>query len=104
MAVSTVARWEAGATDPQGYIHPKLAKALRITPERLAELLAPAAPHPCRPVVYAAGPSVGDTDDMKRREILSLSPRPAPSLRCRPPARPRPVLARLPHLPKPDPS
>ncbi|MFF7588161.1 helix-turn-helix transcriptional regulator [Kitasatospora purpeofusca] len=72
VAVSTVARWEAGATDPQGYIHPKLAKALRITPERLAELLAPAALHPCRPVVYAAGPSVGDTDDMKRRDILSL--------------------------------
>ncbi|WP_031066967.1 helix-turn-helix domain-containing protein [Streptomyces sp. NRRL WC-3742] len=72
VAVSTVTRWEAGTTDPQGYVHPKMAKLLRVTPEELADLLAPEVNLPDRSVVYAAAPPPGDTDDMKRRDVLSL--------------------------------
>ncbi|MET8542951.1 helix-turn-helix transcriptional regulator [Kitasatospora sp. NPDC004799] len=72
VAVSTVTRWEAGKTDPQGYVHPKLARFLKVTPEELADLLAPEVLAPDRSVVYAVTPPPGDTDDMKRRDVLSL--------------------------------
>lgn len=72
VAVSTVTRWEAGATNPQGFVHPKMAKVLRVTPGGLADLLAPEVTDPGRSVVYAAAPPLGDTDDMKRRDVLSL--------------------------------
>ncbi|MEV7781938.1 helix-turn-helix transcriptional regulator [Kitasatospora sp. NPDC088351] len=72
VAVSTVTRWEAGATDPHGYVHPKMAKVLKVTPEGLADLLAPEVRVPDRSVAYAAAPPSGDTDDMKRRDVLSL--------------------------------
>ncbi|MFJ8443804.1 helix-turn-helix transcriptional regulator [Kitasatospora griseola] len=71
VAVSTVTRWEAGATDPQGYLRPKMARVLKVTPEGLGNLLAPEATVPDRPLVFAAAP-LGDTDDMKRRDVLSL--------------------------------
>ncbi|WP_316528133.1 helix-turn-helix transcriptional regulator [Kitasatospora brasiliensis] len=71
IAVSTVSRWEAGATDPQGWVHPKMAKVLKVTPEGLAGLLAPEVTVSDRSVVYTAAPP-GDTDDMKRRDVLSL--------------------------------
>ncbi|MFE4517959.1 helix-turn-helix transcriptional regulator [Kitasatospora sp. NPDC056783] len=72
VAVSTVARWEAGKTDPQGYLHPKMAKILKVTPEGLADLLTPEVPAPDRSTTYATTPPLGDTDDMKRRDVLSL--------------------------------
>ncbi|MFJ7277904.1 helix-turn-helix transcriptional regulator [Kitasatospora sp. NPDC098663] len=72
VAVSTVVRWEAGKTDPQGYVHPKVAKLLKVTPEGLADLLTPEVLAPDRSVVYTATPPLGDTDDMKRRDVLSL--------------------------------
>lgn len=37
---STVARWESGETEPQPYIRPKLAEALKLSLEELASLLA----------------------------------------------------------------
>ncbi|MCA1676626.1 MAG: helix-turn-helix domain-containing protein, partial [Actinobacteria bacterium] len=37
---STVVRWERGETEPQPWLRPRLAKALGISGERLAELLA----------------------------------------------------------------
>ena len=37
---STVVRWERGETEPLPWIRPKLAKALHVTADRLAELLA----------------------------------------------------------------
>ncbi len=72
VAVSTVTRWEAGTTDPQGYIHPKLARLLKVTQEGLADLLSPEVLVPDRSAVYTAAPSLGDTDDMKRRDVLGL--------------------------------
>jgi transcriptional regulator with XRE-family HTH domain len=39
---TTITRWECGETEPQPYIRPKLAAALNITLENLAELLAEA--------------------------------------------------------------
>lgn len=36
---STVARWEAGDTEPQPWLRPKLARALGISTDRLASLL-----------------------------------------------------------------
>jgi DNA-binding XRE family transcriptional regulator len=41
---TTVARWERGASYPQPWIRPRLAKALRITAEELADLLNCSAP------------------------------------------------------------
>jgi transcriptional regulator with XRE-family HTH domain len=37
---STVARWERGETEPLPWIRPKLGKSLRVTADRLDELLA----------------------------------------------------------------
>jgi transcriptional regulator with XRE-family HTH domain len=37
---STVVRWESAETEPQAWLWPKLAAALKITPEKLAELMA----------------------------------------------------------------
>jgi len=37
---TTVARWERGETQPQPWLRPRLAKALRVSPERVAALLA----------------------------------------------------------------
>ncbi|MFI9787256.1 helix-turn-helix transcriptional regulator [Kitasatospora sp. NPDC051984] len=71
VATSTVARWEAG-TDPHGWVLPKLALALKVSPEELADLLTPEAALPTLPAASAAGPPAGDTDDMKRRDVLSL--------------------------------
>jgi tetratricopeptide (TPR) repeat protein/DNA-binding XRE family transcriptional regulator len=45
---STVVRWERGETEPLPWIRPKLARALRVSADRLEELLAdgsPASPH-----------------------------------------------------------
>src|SRR6266568_3711497 len=36
---TTVRRWESGETDPQPWTRPKIAKALRLSPEQLDELL-----------------------------------------------------------------
>jgi transcriptional regulator with XRE-family HTH domain len=41
---STVARWERGETEPLPWIRPKLGKSLRVTADRLDELLATGAP------------------------------------------------------------
>jgi transcriptional regulator with XRE-family HTH domain len=41
---STVARWERGETEPLPWIRPKLGKSLRVTADRLDELLAAEAP------------------------------------------------------------
>jgi tetratricopeptide (TPR) repeat protein len=41
---STVVRWERGETEPVPWLRPRLAKALRISAERLAQLLDGAAP------------------------------------------------------------
>jgi tetratricopeptide (TPR) repeat protein/transcriptional regulator with XRE-family HTH domain len=41
---STVVRWERGLTGPTPWMRPRLAKALRVSAERLEELLAPSAP------------------------------------------------------------
>jgi DNA-binding XRE family transcriptional regulator len=37
---STVGRWESGDTEPQPWCRPKIARALRLSPEQFAELLA----------------------------------------------------------------
>ncbi|WP_030460690.1 helix-turn-helix transcriptional regulator [Kitasatospora sp. NRRL B-11411] len=71
VATSTVARWEAGA-DPRGWVLPKLVLALKLTPEALADLLAPEAVPQVLPAAPAAGLPPGDTDEMKRRDVLSL--------------------------------
>jgi len=36
---STVRRWESGETEPHPWLRPRLAKTLRVSPDRLAELL-----------------------------------------------------------------
>jgi len=41
---STVVRWERGETAPQPWMRPRLAKALRVSTDRLGELLTPSAP------------------------------------------------------------
>ncbi|MEU7631479.1 helix-turn-helix transcriptional regulator [Nocardia sp. NPDC049220] len=38
---STVVRWEAGKSEPLAWLWPKLAVALKVTPEQLTDLLAP---------------------------------------------------------------
>lgn len=39
---STIGRWELGATEPQPYLRPKLARLLSISPDELEDLLSPA--------------------------------------------------------------
>jgi len=59
--VSTVRRWEAGATSPQPSLWPAVAKALRITPAELSEILRQAAPQPsliCSSDSEASSPAV----------------------------------------------
>jgi DNA-binding XRE family transcriptional regulator len=41
---STVVRWERGETEPLPWIRPKLGKSLRVTADRLDELLTTGAP------------------------------------------------------------
>lgn len=41
---STVVRWERGETEPLPALRPKLARALRVTADKFAELLASAGP------------------------------------------------------------
>ncbi|MCX4099334.1 helix-turn-helix transcriptional regulator, partial [Nocardia sp. alder85J] len=65
---STVVRWEAGKSQPQAWLWPKLAAALKVTPEQLADLLAKsslgAVTHsPPQPLTAAAHPSGNLTFD-----------------------------------------
>lgn len=56
---STVLRWEKAETEPQAWLWPKLAAALKVTPEELAELMADVVELPDergRPVLVAAVP------------------------------------------------
>jgi tetratricopeptide (TPR) repeat protein/transcriptional regulator with XRE-family HTH domain len=53
VARSTVVRWERGETEPQPWIRPKLASTLRISADRLEELLTPA------PAASASGTGTG---------------------------------------------
>ncbi|MGH8566737.1 MAG: helix-turn-helix transcriptional regulator, partial [Gammaproteobacteria bacterium] len=41
---STVVRWESGDSEPQPWLRPKIARALQVSVEQLAELLIEAAP------------------------------------------------------------
>ena len=61
---STVVRWERGETEPQPWIRPKLGKALRVSAERLGELLDGASPDGAYRPAGPAGP--GDTPGRNR--------------------------------------
>ncbi|HEU5475178.1 MAG TPA: helix-turn-helix domain-containing protein [Actinophytocola sp.] len=65
---STVVRWEGGERTPQPWIRPRLAMALRLSPDQLDELLA----EPDDPILRKALPDLAEVDDVKRRELLRL--------------------------------
>ena len=54
---STVVRWERAETEPQPWHRPRLAAALKISAEELAELLAPAPPGQLPPAPSSADQS-----------------------------------------------
>ena len=63
---TTVARWERGETEPLPWVRPKLAKALRVSADRLEDLLdgtgpaSPAPPNRPRADAVLAGPGLAD--------------------------------------------
>ncbi|MFC8721206.1 helix-turn-helix transcriptional regulator [Kitasatospora sp. NPDC057198] len=72
VATSTYGRWEGGKTDPQTYAYPKLARLLRISRPELVDLLARDGEPRFVPAGCAVPEPTGDTDDMRRRDVLSL--------------------------------
>jgi tetratricopeptide (TPR) repeat protein/transcriptional regulator with XRE-family HTH domain len=75
---STVVRWERGETQPQPWMRPKLARALRVSAERLGELLAGDSPG------GAAGPDAareptGPGDGPGRDQAAPAVPRQLPA-------------------------
>lgn len=66
---STVLRWERGDTEPQPWVRPKLAHALRLTSEQLDELLNDRETHTS---ATASLPVHSVPDDMNRRSLLRL--------------------------------
>lgn len=57
---STVTRWEAGHTDPQPWLRPRLARALGVSAGQLDELLAPRVRESVRPVAPPTDVGSGD--------------------------------------------
>ncbi|MEV0537045.1 helix-turn-helix transcriptional regulator [Kitasatospora sp. NPDC050463] len=72
IATSTYARWETCKADPRPYQRPNLAKVLQVTPDELEDLLTPELTALNRATADGPLASPGDTDDMKRRDVLSL--------------------------------
>ncbi|WP_333769312.1 helix-turn-helix transcriptional regulator [Streptomyces sp. IBSBF 2435] len=75
----TIGRWERGETEPQPYLRPRLAKALKSSAAEIEALLSPEddrpAPVPARAVsaeALGAHAEAGYLDDMIRREFLRL--------------------------------
>src|SRR4051812_15851540 len=70
---TTVARWELGDTEPLPYIRPRLAAALRVTLETLADLLGKNAEGANRSDNDPATPDPfpqAEAEDVERRELL----------------------------------
>lgn len=68
----SVARWESGASEPQPWNRPALARALQLTLEGLAELLAAT---PGGPAVLEQGSRLGSEEALSLRLAISLSQR-----------------------------
>ena len=77
---STVVRWERGDTEPQPWFRPKLAKALRVSAERLEELLTSSAGGQAGPDA-AGGPAgrAGPGDTPGRDRMAPAVPRQLPA-------------------------
>ncbi|MGH7746344.1 MAG: helix-turn-helix transcriptional regulator, partial [Candidatus Dormibacteria bacterium] len=67
---STVVRWEAGKSEPLAWLWPKLATALKVTPEQLTDLLAGGSTDTR---LEATGDNDGQVDDdVNRRGVLKV--------------------------------
>jgi DNA-binding XRE family transcriptional regulator len=67
---STVVRWEAGKSEPLAWLWPKLAAALKVTPEQLTDLLAEGA---TRAGLDGTVENDGQVDnDVNRREMIKV--------------------------------
>jgi len=64
---TTVGRWVRGEASPQGFVWPKLARLLQVTPVELERLMAPGGTP-----TTAARPQGGGSDDVIRRDFLQL--------------------------------
>ncbi|OON75378.1 helix-turn-helix domain-containing protein [Streptomyces tsukubensis] len=64
---TTVGRWVRGEAAPQGFLWPKLARLLKVTPAELESLLSPD-----ETPATATRSEGGDFDDMIRRDFLQL--------------------------------
>jgi DNA-binding XRE family transcriptional regulator/tetratricopeptide (TPR) repeat protein len=64
---TTVGRWVRGEAAPQGFLWPKLARLLKVTPVELESLLVPGGTP-----IPATGSQGGDSDDVIRRDFLQL--------------------------------
>lgn len=65
---STVGRWERGETIPQPWFRPRLARALGVSCQALAELLSDVA-EPVS-VVSASGPTAEEVETLLRRDFM----------------------------------
>ena len=70
---TTIARWESGASTPQPWQRPNLARALGITLEGCDALLVPARSIPVANTVQAEPSDLGDGDEMQRRVFLTAA-------------------------------
>jgi transcriptional regulator with XRE-family HTH domain len=68
----SVARWESGASQPQPWNRPTLARALQLTLEELAELLAR---HSADPAIAEQASSLGSEEALSLRQAISRSQR-----------------------------
>jgi tetratricopeptide (TPR) repeat protein/DNA-binding XRE family transcriptional regulator len=76
---STVVRWERGETEPMPWIWPKLAKALRVSPERLDELLRNVGPGGAARPDAAGDPAGPARDSLGQGGVVPAVPRQLPA-------------------------
>ena len=67
---STVVRWEAGKSEPLAWLWPKLAAALKVTPEQLTDLLAGGSTD--APLEATVDHDEQTDDDVNRRGVLEV--------------------------------
>jgi DNA-binding XRE family transcriptional regulator len=67
---STVVRWEAGKSEPLAWLWPKLAAALKVTPEQLTDLLAGGSID--APLETTVDRDEQVDDDVNRRGVLKV--------------------------------